>query len=686
MKPLPKNVVRTMCPMNCHPTLCGMQVEVRNGELIQVKGDKDNPDSQGFLCARGQASQEIIGNPKRLLYPLVRDRRGEDTWRQTSWDEALDLIAKHVNEVDREAVAIWPGHGAFANNMGLMYNAQLMQRFANLYGCQFWNAAMVCWGLGGFGLAMTGTLETNTKEDMGENANFVIMWGANLASQPNTASHLLAAKKRGARIISIDVRRTETCAQSDDVILIKPGTDAALALALMHVIINENLYDEDFVSSHTIGFDELSDHVQSFTPAWAADIPGIEASCIEDLARRYAASRPAMIVVGGSTIHKGYNSWHAARAIGCLPALTGNLGIAGGGFGPRHGSMGHGRGLGNVMAFEQRPPGNYVANQMSDVSTALNEGRVSVLMLMGSNMLTSFADAGQLAKGIERTDLVVSFDLFMNETARQFADVILPATAWLEELGCKATNSHLYLMEPALTPAGEARPLQDVLIDLADRLEIEGFYPWKSHENFIDAILNHPSSNSSTETSEGPMTVAKLRAQGGISRLEVPDVAYPTHHYQTPSGKVEFLSSRAVEMGLPPLPVYEEKTANSYPLILSQGRTLTQFNSFYDQGQALPMLAGLNPGPKLWIAPDDAAVRGLEHGAPILIYNQRGEFRATAIVTDKVLSGVVWIRHGWDGLNNLTSGEAVLPNSALNILPFTVGQSSYEVMVEVSSV
>src|SRR3989442_847585 len=190
-------VVRTMCPMNCHPTLCGMLVEIEDGRVLSVKGDPDNPDSQGFLCVRGQASREIIGNPERLLHHMVRNRRGGD-WRGASWAEVLDRIAERMREAGRLAVATWTGHGAAANNYGMRLTGNLVRRFANLYGCQTWGSQMICWGLGGFGLGLTGVLETSTKEDMGAHANLIVLWGANLASQPNTARHVAAARRRGA--------------------------------------------------------------------------------------------------------------------------------------------------------------------------------------------------------------------------------------------------------------------------------------------------------------------------------------------------------------------------------------------------------------------------------------------------------------------------------------------------------
>jgi anaerobic selenocysteine-containing dehydrogenase len=190
-----------------------------------------------------------------------------------------------------------------------------------------------------------------------------------------------------------------------------------------------------------------------------------------------------MIVIGGSSMHKGPSGWQAGRAIACLPALTGNLGIPGGGLGPRHGSAAHGQGLNDVTASDRRRPGRYLPNQMARVTEAIGDGRVRVLLLFGTDMLSSFADAGRLEAGLDRADLVVSHDLFWNDTARRFADVVLPSTAWLEELGCKSTNTHLYLMPPVLEPPGEACPGVWVIRELGRRLALPpDFDPWGSTE------------------------------------------------------------------------------------------------------------------------------------------------------------------------------------------------------------
>jgi anaerobic selenocysteine-containing dehydrogenase len=447
---------------------------------------------------------------------------------------------------------------------------------------------------------------------------------------------------------------------------------------MMQVIVAEGLHDRDFVARHTVGFDALAAHLRTHAPDWAAGVTGIPAERIVALARRYATSRPAMIVLGGSSMHKGRNGWQSGRAVGCLPALTGNLGIAGGGLGPRHGATSHGQALSSIVAAERRPPGRYLPDQMSRMTEALLDQRLRALLLFGTDMLSSFADAESVARGLAGTDLCVAMDLFLNDTARRFADVVLPGTSWLEELGCKSTNTHLYLMPRVLDPPGEARSAMWVLRGLASRLGVHDFFPWENEEGPIDAILDHPAT--------GRATVAALRAEGGMRALNVSHVAYPDHAFDTPSGKVEFYSERAGALGLPALPVHEDLPASRYPLTFRQGRTLTQFHAFYDHGRALPTLAKADPEPFVWIAIDDAAVRGISDGVPIRLYNERGEFRARARVTPRVPPGTVWMRDGWEGLNRLTSGAACIPDAAVNLFAFSAGQAAFDATVEVAAV
>ena len=250
-------------------------------------------------------------------------------------------------------------------------------------------------------------------------------------------------------------------------------------------------------------------------------------------------------------------------------------------------------------------------------------------------------------------DLVVCQDLFFNDTIRNHADIVLPATAWLEDVGCKATATHLYLMDRALQPAGEARSMSSIVRELADRLGIADFYPWEGETGHVDAVLDHPMT--------GHATVADLRAEGGFRALDVGAVAHPDRKFATPSGKIEFYSLRAQDAGLPALPEYMPRDSLGYPLELRMGRSINHFHSFYDSARALPTLAGKEPGPELWMCDEDALARNIRDGGAIRIYNSRGECRASAAVNNKVPQGTVWIHDGWPGLNTLTDGGPQSP-------------------------
>lgn len=666
-----------MCPMNCHPTLCGMRATIDGDTVLDVRGDPENPDSAGFLCVRGHAAREIVGNPKRLLYPMIRDDRSTQHWRRASWDEALDRIVAAAEAVGAHAVGVWRGHGALANDFGVFANASLMQRLSDLAGFQCFDAAMICWGLGAFGLGLTGVLEANTKEDMGANADLILLWGANLASQPNTTRHLTAAQRRGAVAIAIDVRTSEACRKADEAVLLRPGTDAALALAMMHVILDEGRHDDDFVGSHTLGFEELRAHVKDLSPAWASEITGVPAERIVTLARRYAETDRAMIIMGGSSLFKDQHGWQSSRAIACLPALTGKLGREGCGLGPRHMGLAHGFGMGNIRLPKTCPPERRVPNHMTAILDAVNDGRIRVMMVSGGNMASSFADTARLGSGFAELELVVTHDLFMHETARRYADIVLPATSWLEDIGCKATATHLYLMDRHMEPPGETRSVARLARDLAVRLGLDGFYPWPDEVGHIDAVLDHPST--------GHATVASLRACRGIAPLRVSHVGHLDFRFSTPSGKVEFRSDRAAECGLPALPTYQPRPNADGPLELRVGRTLTHFHSFYDSGRALPSLARLEAGPLLLISPADAAARGIVDGREVRLHNPRGELDAVARVTEDMPEGTVWMHDGWPGLNALTSGEPCLPETALELFPFSAGQAAFDAHVDVSA-
>lgn len=665
--------LKTMCPMNCHPTLCGMEVTVAGDTFVGIKGDPTHPDSRGSLCMRGQAAHEIVGNAKRLTRPLMRDKRG-GALREATWDEALARITTAMSAVERHETALWGGHGLAANDYGVSVKGQIMARFAHLYGAQIWGGQMICWGLGGLGFGLTGAISTSTLADMEAHAELIIMWGTNSASQANTVKPLMAAKKRGAYVVNIDIRRADISAFADETLIIRPGSDAALALAMMHVIMGEGLGDDAFIAANTIGFDELASHVAQYTPEWAAAETGLKAEVITALARRYAATKASTIVAGGSSMHKTGGAWKGARAIACLPALTGAYGQPGGGMGVRHGVHSHGRKLNSIVP--PREDGPWVPNDMEAILKAMEDRRVKVMLTFGSNMLSSFADSERAKAAVAKTDLFTTFDIFLNETGRTHADIVLPSTIWLEEIGCKATGGHIHLSDTALPPTAEARPLYRVIPDLAARLGVADAYPFASQEEAIDAVIRHPST--------GDATVAKMRANGGRVALNVSASAYDDLKFDTPSGKIEFVSEKAAKMGLPALPVPGETPKGARPLYLAHGRAWTHFHAFYDHGRALPTLAERDPEPELWISPGDAGARGIADRAPIRLSNDTARFDAVAKVTDQVPDGTVWMHDGWFGLNGLTTSRAALPETALSGFPFTVGQSDYQAEVEVS--
>ncbi|PZW34506.1 anaerobic selenocysteine-containing dehydrogenase [Thermosporothrix hazakensis] len=677
-----KRLIRTMCPMNCLPTQCGMRVEVEGNQLLSVKGDEQHPESRGFLCIRGRATREIPHNPARLLTPIRRKRRGEDAWEPCSWDDAYTMIVEAIERTQRDRVGLWRGHGVGSTGI----NTPLITRFGSLGGFQHWVSAIVCWALGGYGLGLTGVLKTNTKVDMAAHSRMVFFWGATLASQPGTSPYLVAARKRGAYVVHIDTRRTEASRHADEVVLIRPGTDAALALAMAHVIVEEGLTDQAFVQEYTLGFAEFADHLRQYTPEWGARQTGIDPEQIRHLARLYATRTPAMIVLGGSSMYKHQHGWEASRAIACLPALTGQLGIAGGGLGPRHGATAQANGLADVTADVVRPQGSYIPSHMASITEALTSGSLDVLLLLGANFLSGFADSNTVERGLEKVGLIVSYDIFMNETIRRVADLVLPGTIWLEELGLKQTATHLYLMEPALQPVGEVRPLSRVLRELAERLDIPDVFPWQDDEAYINALL----STQKLPSGEA-LTVAELRKQGGYwQKTALSEVAYPDRRFDTPSKKVEFWSERALQAGLSPLPSFTpavEEEATRYPLRFCQGRTLTAFHSFYDEGKVLPTLAKANPEPEIWLHPNDARPRKIETGNRVLISNGHGHFEAKALVTEGILQGVVWMRDGWSGVNRVTSGQQTVPLVANDIIAdIPGGQATYDAWVDLQNV
>ena len=413
---------------------------------------------------------------------------------------------------------------------------------------------MICWGLGAFGLGLTGVLETNTKEDMGEHADLILLWGANLASQPNTARHLTAARRRGAHVVAIDVRETEAAAQSDEVIRIRPGTDAALALAMMHVIVARRA-SRRRVRRATHG------RVRRARRPRARALAGVGGG--RHRRSRGAHRRPGPALCGDAAgddrarrqLDAQGRQRLAGRARDRLPARADRQ--------PRHSRR-------RLRPAPRRPRARPGSDGHHGARAPPAGARTSRTRCRGSPRRSSMDGCAcccssartccprsptpsAVAAGLARTDLVVCHDLFMNDTARRFADVVLPSTSWLEEVGCKSTNTHLYLMEQALEPPGETRPL------IPDREGTRRAPRASRRSSSRGRAMTARSTPSSTTRRPATPPWPPCAPRAGCGRSASPTWPIPTARFDTPSGKVELHSERAAALGLPALPVYEAR-------------------------------------------------------------------------------------------------------------------------------
>ncbi|MGA1396820.1 MAG: molybdopterin-dependent oxidoreductase, partial [Burkholderiaceae bacterium] len=367
---------------------------------------------------------------------------------------------------------------------------------------------------------------------------------------------------------------------------------------------------------------------------------------------------------------------------------------AGSGLGPRHGSGSIGQGLGSLVPPDLRDPAQVIPNQMSSMLDAMEDGRIKNLMLFGTNMLSSFPQRARLSRALQALDLVVSHDLFMNETAASHAQLVLPSTAWLEELGCKMTHTHLYLSDALLAPEGECRSTYQVLNDLARLLSLEGFHPWKDVEAMFDAVIDQPFT--------GHASIASLRAGQGRAALKVSHIGHADLHFDTPSGKLELYSEQAEHLGLSPLPdmpldeieiVMTELDLKGHHSIssdddlvpiservfrLAQGRTLHHFHGFYNNGTALPSLANKDAEPWVLMASADAHALDLKQDDPIVLYNKLGRMAVHVRLHERLPQGTLWIRDGWPQLNALSDASPILPDAAVDLFRFSAGQSRFD--------
>lgn len=632
-----------------------MLVTVEDGVAVKIEGAKDHPFTQGVLCNKVSRYLERTYHPDRVLHPMKRiGRKGEGRFARISWDEALDTVAARFKEISASSDgpnAILPYD--YAGTMGLVQWKSMGKRLFHRLGASLLERG-ICSSAGKEGHRLTLGGAASMDPERFDEAKLILIWGTNpIVSNLHQWTRVQAAKRRGARVIAIDPYRSLSAEKCDQHIAPLPGTDAALALAMMHVIIGENLWDRDYVERYTLGFEQLAGRVQAYSPEKVAGITGVSAERIVALARDYASIRPAAIRISyGLQRYAGGAS--AVRTITCLPALTGAWRDPAGGILLSTGGWFDM----NVTALERpdllqaSPNPRPRSINMSAIGDALLDARppVRALYVYNSNPVTVAPDSRRVIAGFSREDLFcVVHDIFRTDTA-DYADILLPATTQLEQWDIHTGYGHLYVLanNPAIEPVGEALPNSEVFRRLAARMGFEEPCFRDSDEDICrQAIV------SKNPRMQG-MDWEQLK-RDGFKRLNLPQVFAPFAEggFPTLSGKCEFYSEAAKKLGLDPLPTWmppresaqsAPELARRFPLAMISPPARNFLNSSFAN---LDFAIKSEGKPKLDIHPEDAAMRGIAEGDRVRIFNDRGSFEAAARVSEKARPGVVVALSVW---------------------------------------
>jgi anaerobic selenocysteine-containing dehydrogenase len=651
-----------------------MSVTVKDGRVIKVDGDPDMPFTNGFLCIKTRYYQERIYSPQRILTPLRRTGpKGAGEFQPVSWDEALDTITAKFKEIIRNygAEAILPF--SYAGNMGKLAYGSMDRRFFHYMGASQLDRT-ICSTTGGVGYSYTmGFPRMGTDPEAVVNSKLIIVWGGNpVSSNVHLMPFINEARKQGAKLVVVDPHRSKTAEQADLHLAPYPGTDSALALGMMRVLINEKLYNAEFVANHTVGFDLLRERVQQYTPEYVEQITGVSASVMLEVARLYGTTRPSFIRLNYG-LNRHTNGGMMTRTVACLPGLTGDWLYAGGGaLLSTSGTFPL-----NLAALErtdllQRHPRLPRTINMIKLGEALldyNDPPVKALFVYNCNPAAVVPNQVRVIQGLERDDLfTVVHEQVMTDSAK-YADLVLPAPTAFEDYDIYASYGHLYLQlnQPAIAPVGEARPNIEVFRALAERMGYDHPSFQESAEEMVRQAIK-----SNDPRMEG-ITYERL-AQESFVRLNVPKpfIPFADGKYPTPSGKIEFYSEKMLRDGFDPLPAHVPASESAdgspelfakYPLRLVTPAAHHFLNSSFAD---MPTMLRKQHRPTLEIHPEDAAARGIKHGEWVRAFNERGEAYFVADVQDSVAPGVtchvsIWWRQysprGWN-CNALTSDAA----------------------------
>ena len=645
-----------------------MLVTVENGRAVRMAGDPDHPITQGFLCTKVAKYIERTYHEGRLLYPQIRvGAKGEGRFRRASWDEALSLVATRLQSIIDSSdgpQAILPY--SYAGTMGLLHGSSMDRRFFHRIGASLLDRT-ICATAGAEALSHTYGARVGTDTEAVPEAKLIILWGTNtLTSNPHLWPFIRRAVASGARTVCIDPLRTRTAAACNEHIAIRPGTDAAFALAMMHVLFRDGLHDRDYLDSMTVGWEKLRDRaLADYSPEKAATICRVPAETIERLAREYGTTRPTFIRLNyGLQRHAGGGS--AVRAISILPAVTGAWNHAGGGC-----QLSTSGTFSIDSAALERPdlirPGTRTINmsRLGEALTLTSDPPVKAIVVYNSNPGSIAPDRESVLRGFRREDLfTVVLEQFQTDTA-DYADVLLPATTQLEHEDLHKTYGHVYLMysAQAIERMGEALPNTEIFRRLAAAMKLDGDELRDSDEALMRQALSR--SNVSLE---------ELREKAYV-RVDLPSPHMPFtsgSKLNTKSGRIEIESSVFESLGAGALPTYiapfesEERNpelAKRFPLALISPPAHAFLNSTFVNVTSLRRSAGK---PTLEIHADDASQRGIEAGNMVEIFNDRGRFNAEAVITDRVRPGVVaapsiwWGKLTTDGANaNQTTSQAL---------------------------
>lgn len=634
-----------------------MLVSVENGRAVHVAGDPDHPFTQGFLCAKVNRYLERTYHAERLARPMRRvGAKGEGRFASISWDEALGEIAQRLAEIVRSSdgpQAILPY--SYAGTMGSVQGSSMDRRFFHLLGASRLDRT-ICSMAGTVGMRMTVGANIGADAEGIPESDLVLLWGTNtLTSNPHLWPFVLAARARGARVIAIDPLRTRTAAQCDEWIPIRPGTDGALALGLMHVLFADGLEDRDYLARYTLGEAGLRARALEYDPARVAAITGIASDRITALAREYGRARAAFIRINyGLQRHGGGGM--AVRTIACLPAITGHWRRAGGGV-----QLSTSANFQFNKAALERPdlsPPVRTINmiRLGEALTRPDAGvggpPVRALVVYNSNPAAVAPDRSEVLRGLARPDLfTVVLEHFQTDTA-DWADIVLPATTQLEHWDLHLAYGHHYvtLNRPSIEPVAEAKPNSEIFRLLGARMGLD--HPALRDD---DRTLIAQALDGAGPQLQGVTLDALL--ERGWMRLHLPRPFLPFAEggFPTPSGRCEFFSERMQDMGFDPLPAYvppwesverEPELAARYPLTLISSPAHQFLNSSFVNVATLRRAAR---EPELVIHPDDAALRGIRSGVSVVVHNDRGEFLAVARVEPTVRTGTVWAPSIWWG-------------------------------------